>query len=239
MRACGGDGGDEPTERPKHDFTCTDPSELVLFTRRFGERTPSGSGAEAALDRRGEVLRLRPRRGGPIPRRGAVLSATGTAVGWLRGHARLGEVVDVRTRVRGMGSPMRDGPGVVNGGPLLVRDGAVAIDAFAEGFVWRDDPAFYYYFGARRNPRTMAGVTAAGHLLLVTVDGRRPGWSVGASFEEEAAILRALGSEDALNLDGGGSTTMTVGAHVVNRPGDETGERPVGDALVLVRAGRE
>ena len=85
----------------------------------------------------------------------------------------------------------------------------------------------------RRNPRTLAGITDDGRLLLVAVDGRRPGWSVGASFEESAAVMAALGARDALNLDGGGSTGMTLGSGLVSRPSDATGERPIADALVI------
>ena len=57
--------------------------------------------------------------------------------------------------------------------------------------------------------------------------------SVGASFADSAAILRSLGAVDGVNLDGGGSSTMVVGDDVVNRPTDATGERPVGDAVVI------
>jgi exopolysaccharide biosynthesis protein len=67
------------------------------------------------------------------------------------------------------------------------------------------------------------------------VDGRRPGYSVGASFEESAAIMDALGSREAVNLDGGSSTGMTIGERLVTRPSDATGERPIGDALVLLQ----
>jgi hypothetical protein len=42
VRGCGGTGGDLPTELPKHDFTCTDASELILFTPAFGTQTPPG-----------------------------------------------------------------------------------------------------------------------------------------------------------------------------------------------------
>ena len=45
--------------------------------------------------------------------------------------------------------------------------------------------------------------------------------------------MRALGASDAVNLDGGGSTTMAVGATAITRPSDPTGERPVGDAVVV------
>jgi hypothetical protein len=125
------------------------------------------------------------------------------------------------------------GVGVVNGGPRLLRDSRPDITAAAEGFDHPGDPGFYYAFGVRRNPRTIAGVTRDGRLLLVAVDGRAPGYSAGLSFDEEAAVMRALGARDALNLDGGGSTTMTIRGNVVTRPSDATGERPIGDALLL------
>jgi exopolysaccharide biosynthesis protein len=116
-----------------------------------------------------------------------------------------------------------------------VRRGRPAITAWAEGFHWPEDPGFFYRFGLRRNPRTLAGTTQDGRLLLVTIDGRRPGTSVGASFEESAAVMRALGASEAVNLDGGGSTAMTIGGRLVTRPSDATGERPIADALLIGR----
>ena len=47
--------------------------------------------------------------------------------------------------------------------------------------------------------------------------------------------MRALGAEEAVNLDGGGSTAITIGEELMNRPSDPTGERPIGDALVLLQ----
>ena len=237
IRACGGDGGDAPTEAPLHDVTCTDPSELVQFTPRFGGRTDPASEVEAVLDRRGVVGALRAP-GGPIPANGSVLAGTGDGAAWLRAHARPGTRVRVRIGVSvGAGRHgevrLHRGLGIVNGGPRLLRRGAPAITAAAEGFTHPGDPEFYYRFGVRRNPRTLAGVTSAGHLLLVTVDGRAPGYSVGLSFVEEAAVMQALGARDAVNLDGGGSTTLALGATQITRPSDPTGERPVGDAIVL------
>jgi hypothetical protein len=235
IRACGGDGGDAPTEAPLHDITCTDPSELVQFTPRFGARTDPASEVEAVLDRRGRVGALRAP-GGPIPANGSVLAGTGDGAAWLRAHARPDARVRVGVDVTAGGHhelQLRRGLGIVNGGPRLLRAGAPAITAAAEGFTHPGDPEFYYRFGVRRNPRTLAGVTPAGHLLLVTVDGRAPGYSVGLSFVEEAGVMRALGASDALNLDGGGSTTLALGATQLTRPSDATGERPVGDAIVL------
>jgi hypothetical protein len=235
IRACGGDGGDTPTEQPKHDFTCTDPSELILFTPAFGNFTEPGEGAEAVLDSSGKVVELRDVRGSPIPGRGSVLSGTDEGADWLRAHAQPGMKVQIKTSFQAGGATLAGKTGVVNGGPRLLSGGQPDITAYQEGFVYPEDPEFYYRFGVRRNPRTMAGVTPGGDLLLVAVDGRKPGYSVGTSFREEAAIMDSLGAEEAVNLDGGGSTTMTLGTRLVTTPSDPTGERPIGDAVVLLR----
>ncbi len=235
IRSCGGTGGDAPTELPLHDFTCTDPSELIRSTPVFGASTAPGEGAEALLDATGTVTGLREPRGGPIPADGSVLSGTGDAADWLRAHARPNTRVMSTAALSTERGPLALAPGlgVVNGGPRLLREGHPDISAEAEGFDRRDDPGFYYGFGLRRNPRTIAGVTDGGRLLLVAVDGRAPGYSAGLDFEEEAAVMRALGARDAVNLDGGGSTTMTIRGAVVTRPSDATGERPIGDAVLL------
>jgi hypothetical protein len=184
------------------------------------------------------VQELRSSRGGPIPLTGLVLGGTGDAADWLRAHARPGQLLSVSETVTADGAPLAvgGGLGVVNGGPRLLRDGRVDISAFAEGFVYPENGEFWYRFGVRRNPRTMAGIRADGTLVLVTVEGRQPGYSVGASFLEEAKILRSLGASDGLNLDGGGSTAMTIGSALITHGSDATGERPVGDAIVLVPA---
>ena len=71
-------------------------------------------------------------------------------------------------------------------------------------------------------------------LFLVAVDGRQTG-SAGMTLVELAKAMIGLGVYDALNLDGGGSTALVVGDTVVNKPSDQTGERPVGDVLVITR----
>lgn len=234
IRGCGGVGGDLPTEAPKHDFTCTDSSELIQFTPAFGQTTEPGSGIEVVLTASGQVVELR-QRGGQIPIGGSVLSGTGDAAEWLQTYAQPGTTIDLKARVLADGKrlPLRETLNVVNGGPRLLRDQAIEITGFAEGFQQPENPEFYYRFGVRRNPRTLAGVTASGNLLLITVDGRRPGVSVGASFIESARILQSLGAVDAVNLDGGGSTSITIGQQLVNRTSDATGERPIADAIVI------
>jgi len=234
IRGCGGTGGDLPTELPKHDFTCTDTGEVIRFDPAFGTATEPGPGVEAVLDAQENVVAVRETRGGPIPAAGAVLSGTGDGADWLRAHAVPGRRAATREIVRGERGALSVGAaGIVNGGPRLLRGGAIDIPAFAEGFHYPEDPGFLYRFGLRRNPRTLAGVRPDGWLVLVTIDGRAPGHSVGASFAESAAVLQALGAHDGVNLDGGGSTAMTVGSTLLTRASDATGERPIGDAIVV------
>ena len=121
----------------------------------------------------------------------------------------------------------------VNGGPELVRAGRPHATPRADGMVRPGDPSFYYGWAAKRNPRTIAGVDAHGRILLATIDGRALD-SLGLSIAESAAVARALGMRDAVNLDGGGSTTMVVDGAVINHPSDTTGERPVGDAVLVL-----
>jgi exopolysaccharide biosynthesis protein len=71
-------------------------------------------------------------------------------------------------------------------------------------------------------------------MLIATVDGRQPGVSVGMSLAELASLLLEFGASDAINLDGGGSTTMVVNGKLVNSPSDQTGERPVSDAILIL-----
>lgn len=236
VRSCGGVGGDQPTELPKHDVTCTDESEPFSFTPDFGATTETGEGAEAVLDSSGRVMEFRERRGGEIPSGGTVLSGTGKAADWLREHAREEQTVSVSTELLADEEPLspEDVSGIVNGGPRLLYEGETEITADAEGFDHAEDPGFYNGFGTRRNPRTLAGVKPDGTLLLATVEGSQPGYSVGASFEESAGIMRSLGAEEAVNLDGGGSTTLTGGESLLTLPSDETGERPLGDAIVVL-----
>jgi hypothetical protein len=187
---------------------------------------------EAVL-RDGSVARVRAPGTGPVPRDGQLLTGTGDAARFLRDVALPRSRAEVELTLRASGRPLdlSQQTLVVGGGPRLLRSGRVAVAARAEGFAPPQAPAFFGSFVAARQPRTLAGVRADGKVLLVTVDGRRPGWSTGMTLPEAARLMRSLGARDALNLDGGGSSTMTVRGEVVNRPSDHAGERPVSDAL--------
>lgn len=105
------------------------------------------------------------------------MSGTGDAVTWLQTHAQPGSKITINTRVLADGRELALSREIdaINGGPRLLRNGEVEITAFAEGFHWQENPEFYYRFGIRRNPRTLAGVTALGKLLLVTVVAAQDG----------------------------------------------------------------
>lgn len=89
-------------------------------------------------------------------------------------------------------------------------------------------------FDTTRHPRTVIGTDAQGAIWLITVDGRNPSLSLGMSFTELQALSKRLGLRSALNLDGGGSTTMWVAGKIVNHPSDPEGPRKVSDAIVVV-----
>lgn len=91
-------------------------------------------------------------------------------------------------------------------------------------------------FAASRHPRTAVGYDPdARRLWLVVVDGRQSPYSAGMTLPELTSLLEALGAREAINLDGGGSSVLVVRGTARNRPSDEEGERPVVNALALVR----
>ncbi|MCX8057160.1 MAG: DUF4623 domain-containing protein [Ignavibacteria bacterium] len=85
------------------------------------------------------------------------------------------------------------------------------------------------------HPRTAVGFNRdSSKVFFVTVDGRQPGFSVGMSLPELANYMLSIGCWNAVNLDGGGSTTMVVRNRVVNSPSDAAGERSVANALLAI-----
>jgi Phosphodiester glycosidase len=112
----------------------------------------------------------------------------------------------------------------VGGAGLLLRDGRV-FDEWSEERIAQG-------FDTTRHPRTMIGDDGTS-IWLVAVDGRQPLLSLGMSFRELQGLAARLGLRSALNLDGGGSTTMVIRGAVVNHPSDQTGPRSVSDAIVV------
>jgi hypothetical protein len=157
----------------------------------------------------------------PIAPGNAFLTATGTMMPFIAG-LRPGQRVTFDLAVDGFDWSKIDH--VIGGGPQLVRNGAVSVDAAEQGFDAN--------FTTRRHPRTAVGRTSEGDLWWVTIDGRQK-LSDGATLEELARVMQRLGCQDAINLDGGGSTALHVLGQTVSRPSDGR-ERDIANAVVFL-----
>lgn len=118
---------------------------------------------------------------------------------------------------------------IIGGWPRILRDGRnVAGDAATvEGTISRNAEA--------RHPRTAVGFSRdSSTLFLFVVDGRSEN-SGGMTLIELANKMRQLGAWNAMNFDGGGSTTMVIDGVLVNKPSDKEGERAVGNSLMVVK----
>jgi hypothetical protein len=150
----------------------------------------------------------------------AVLVARGNAAAKLEAEAALGTALTLRLILQPDWATVAD---AIGGGPVLVRDGRP---------VYRANEAFEVTQIAPRHPRTAIGQTADGRILLVVVDGRQAGYSVGMTTFEMALTMTRLGAVRAMQLDGGGSSTLAFDGTVLNRPSDGR-ERPISTALML------
>jgi hypothetical protein len=165
--------------------------------------------------------------GTPIPPGGAVLLARGSQAPKLQQEAVPGTQITLRMVL----SPDWSASGVtdaIGGGPLIVRNGKA---------VWTAGEDFLPTQLGPRDPRTAVGQRRDGKIILLAVDGRRPGYSTGVTNWELAQAMVRLGAVTASAMDSGGSTTMAFDGRLLNRPSDPGGERLVGDALAVTYTG--
>lgn len=85
-----------------------------------------------------------------------------------------------------------------------------------------------------RDPRTAIGTKKDGTVVLLTVDGRQPGYSAGFTARELAEYLISCGVNEAAMLDGGASTEMIIDGKLVGRPSFKGEERPLGGGIVVL-----
>lgn len=211
------------------------PDAVVAYTTRYNDTTLTGPEWTELTVRLGEPIRpdasqvvelvhLSTEGGNsPIPPDGAVFAGHGAGAEELERlwrDAKSGAVREIRfvsdTSVDEIVTS-------IGGGPMVMREGRYVA---GEGGLART-----------RHPRTLVGWNDRGERWLVTVDGRQPRHSQGMTLGEAADFLRGLGATEALNLDGGGSTTFVRQGEVVNRPihvGHAGRERPVANAVVAV-----
>jgi Phosphodiester glycosidase len=207
------------------------PGQVVLFTSAYGPRTPAVPGAAEAIFASfpgatpnaaltATVAATGSGGGEAIPPGGAVLMARGAAAAKLAAEAPAGTLVRSRLILQPSWAGVASALG---GGPLLVRGGKA---------VFRSLEDFTNDQLTARTARAAVGQLADGRILLVTVDGGRPGYSVGlTSFELGQALVR-LGAVTAAGLAPGDAVTLASGGRVLNRPSGAA-ELPVKDALLV------
>jgi hypothetical protein len=204
---------------------------LMLFTPAYHADTDSAPGGlEWTVAGRPLRITRGPLDGGrtPIPGDGFVLSFGGRSPPASLARLEPGRRVDVvpsYVPVAGDPQSWARAADIIGGAGLLARGGTYVTDWTVEAF----NPGF----AELRHPRTLIGVDEGGAIWLVTVDGRQPKLSVGMTIAELQRLARRLRLVDALNLDGGGSTTMWVTGKIVNSPSDAAGPRKVSDALLV------
>ena len=206
--------------------------QLIVYTPRFGASTGTDStgveirltGATLPMTSHGTyattVAQVLPNAGDtPIGAGNLILSASGAAMPALAA-LQVGDAVTIATDID---AAWQNAVTVVGGSLLYTPD-------MTPDF---SDPKY-----GLPNPRTAAGITAAGDVLLVTIDGRSE-TSGGLIMTDLVALMRSLGAVSAINLDGGGSTTMVVDPDgdgplaVANSP-SQTYERRVNTTLQVV-----
>jgi hypothetical protein len=156
-----------------------------------------------------------------VPEGKAVLTLGGTSSSSFLTLPR-GTAIEIRTQLTGFDA--EKATCAVGGGPMLLRNNQIVAKTGSEGF--KTDIV------DGRHPRSAIGRTAEGDIWLVAVEGRQGKVSRGMTLTELAQTMLRLGCVDAMNLDGGGSTTLAVNGIAVNRPSDGA-QRPVSNALLL------
>jgi len=208
---------------------------LACYTPQWGPNTSTSSqGIEIVLQNVTYPLRVNKRVTGvvsavrtgadsinsAIPAGGMVLSARGTKAGLLQSAVSLGHRLHVEFEFNN--SELNNALFYIAGAGQIISNGAVDTSK------WTNDTNLRDF----RHPRTILGYNAT-DIFLITIDGRQAN-SVGMDFQEMADYLLSLGLTDAVNLDGGGSSTMVVNGAVVNTPSDGS-ERAILNAVMLVK----
>ena len=203
-------------------------NEAVLYTRAVGRSTQTTGGREYILERNGtnawlplhagetysaRVREIRSTGDSPLAPDGLVLSA-GRQLAPLLPKIEAGAVLQLSTATTPDLKGVRTALG---GGPQIVHEGKHIAARFS--------PV--------RHPRVAFGWNKDSW-FLVEVDGRQRNLSVGMTMREWADYLVKLGCEEAMNLDGGGSSTLWAYGQIMNSP-SEGDERGMGNALVVVQ----
>ncbi len=204
--------------------------DVVIFTDFFNRTTLTDSDGVEFIVRKNKIRQIFDKKGSSeIPPDGFVISVSGKKREEFLRLLKIGTKVTrgVSNSISMDGSnPNMFGPSEDVGGgvPQLIKNENIEI-------TWEQEKASKS-FVETKHPRTAVAKLKDGKFLMITVDGRSE-QSAGIGLQNLAEILLELGAADAMNLDGGGSTTMFLSGKIVNRPSDKEGERKVGDAILV------
>lgn len=115
----------------------------------------------------------------------------------------------------------------VGGGPVLLQNGGIKVTN-------NEELKFVGKAINDKHPRTAMGYTPDGRLILLVIEGRFPNKAEGATLTQEAQMLKEIGCREAVNLDGGGSSTLLINGKRTITPSEKDGQRPV-PAVFLVK----
>lgn len=207
---------------------------VMLYTPFYGPSTlTTDTGTEVVAKLNGivapnsevtcEVVDVRYNAGNStIPLDCIVLSGVGSGKSFLTDTMKIGDTIKLNFN---FGTSWRDGASTVGGGPRLVRNSIASVES--EGF------SSSIVNG--RHPRTGIGIDLQGNLIVTVVDGRMNYFSIGMTLAELAADLKNRGAADAMNLDGGGSSTLYFNGSVRNYPNAGSGERAICNAILFMQ----
>ena len=192
--------------------------DLVIYSSKFAKSTKLlENGCDIVIDKQGKILEVAPGGNTPLMEGKIVLSGQG-----LSGmHLSMLKKGDSLTLTQTMGEKGDKAKHVLGAGPRLLQGKRVVVAGNSENFLSDIING--------RAPRTAIGLDGNGNVILFVVDGRSKE-SAGMTLTELAYELLALGAVDAMNLDGGGSSEMVVGNHIMNVPSDKQ-ERRISVAL--------
>ncbi len=204
-------------------------SEIIMYTRSWGPKTRANNqGVELVVEN--SALTKINIANSEIPEDGYVLSVRGPMIEPLLDAAKLGSIINSRIKILPFSTFPQNIRHLVAGGPRLLKKGKIYVSKHAEKFK-RD-------IARGRAARTAIGITKDNEILLVTVNGPKRGKkngqqnSIGATLEELAALMLSLGAVEAMNLDGGSSSTMVIDGKVVNSPTSNF-QRRVSNAILI------
>ncbi len=173
-----------------------------------------------------EITNIKPKK---IENNNIILICTGNKINYLKETLKENQTILLDFKLANIGNKtiVNDFSNIVqaiSGGPCLLKNNKIIIDADFQKFSQNE-------FVNKKHPRTAIGVNKKNELILITIDGRSE-LSEGVSLKELAQILLKMQVTDAINLDGGGSTSMVIKGLYVNNLSDGF-PRPIANALLI------